>query len=180
MYTLNGGNKRAYNLYCKTRRKLERKWYVVDATDVPLGRLSTVVASSFTWLKIKPTFTPNVDTGDLWGKVIHFDFPPDISPEGMLKGLNSMRALIVRSSTARSSAIGSFQVHFTPHSKRLCIVSAVHGLPILSNVSTRDITSMPLISSGWRSHARCRRNAHDFSSFVASGSQTKDHVRTIL
>lgn len=25
--------------------EVERKWYVVDATDVPLGRLSTVVAS---------------------------------------------------------------------------------------------------------------------------------------
>ena len=25
--------------------QVERKWYVVDATDVPLGRLSAVVAS---------------------------------------------------------------------------------------------------------------------------------------
>ena len=43
--------------------EVERKWYVVDATDVPLGRLSTVVASVLRG-KNKPTFTPNVDTGD--------------------------------------------------------------------------------------------------------------------
>lgn len=40
-----------------------RKWYVVDATDVPLGRLASQVASILRG-KNKPTFTPNVDTGD--------------------------------------------------------------------------------------------------------------------
>ena len=35
--------------------EVERKWYVVDATDVPLGRLSTVVASVLRG-KNKPTF----------------------------------------------------------------------------------------------------------------------------
>jgi large subunit ribosomal protein L13 len=43
--------------------EIERKWYVVDATDVPLGRLSTVVASVLRG-KNKPMFTPHTDTGD--------------------------------------------------------------------------------------------------------------------
>jgi len=43
--------------------EVERKWYVVDATDLPLGRLSAVVASILRG-KNKPTFTPHVDTGD--------------------------------------------------------------------------------------------------------------------
>ena len=43
--------------------EVERKWYVVDATDVPMGRLSSVVASILRG-KNKPTFTPHVDTGD--------------------------------------------------------------------------------------------------------------------
>ena len=38
--------------------QVERKWYVVDATDVPLGRLSAVVASVLRG-KNKPTFTPH-------------------------------------------------------------------------------------------------------------------------
>ena len=40
-----------------------RKWYVVDAEGVPLGRLASRVAAVLRG-KHKPTFTPNVDTGD--------------------------------------------------------------------------------------------------------------------
>lgn len=43
--------------------EVDRKWYVVDATNVPLGRLSATVASILRG-KNKPQFTPNVDTGD--------------------------------------------------------------------------------------------------------------------
>lgn len=43
--------------------EVERKWYVVDATDIPLGRLSAVVAKILRG-KNKPTFTPHADTGD--------------------------------------------------------------------------------------------------------------------
>ena len=42
---------------------VERKWYVVDATGIPLGRLASKVAAVLRG-KNKPTFTPNVDTGD--------------------------------------------------------------------------------------------------------------------
>jgi len=49
--------------YMAKTGEVERKWYVVDATDVPLGRLSTIVASVLRG-KNKPTFTPHVDTGD--------------------------------------------------------------------------------------------------------------------
>ena len=37
-------------------QNVDRKWYVVDATDVPLGRLSAVVASVLRG-KNKPTYT---------------------------------------------------------------------------------------------------------------------------
>jgi large subunit ribosomal protein L13 len=40
-----------------------RKWYVLDATDLPLGRLATRVATVLRG-KHKPTYTPHVDTGD--------------------------------------------------------------------------------------------------------------------
>ena len=40
-----------------------RKWYVVDADGIPLGRLASKVAAILRG-KNKPTFTPNVDTGD--------------------------------------------------------------------------------------------------------------------
>ncbi|AMM91342.1 MULTISPECIES: 50S ribosomal protein L13 [Bacillales] len=43
--------------------EVERKWYVIDAEGKTLGRLSTEVASILRG-KHKPTFTPNIDTGD--------------------------------------------------------------------------------------------------------------------
>ena len=40
---------------------IERKWYVVDATDLTLGRLASEVATVLRG-KNKPTYTPHVDT----------------------------------------------------------------------------------------------------------------------
>ena len=42
---------------------IDRKWYVVDATDKTLGRLSSQIASVLRG-KNKPTYTPSMDTGD--------------------------------------------------------------------------------------------------------------------
>lgn len=42
---------------------IERKWYVVDATDKTLGRLASEVAKVLRG-KNKPIFTPHIDTGD--------------------------------------------------------------------------------------------------------------------
>lgn len=42
---------------------IERKWYVVDAADKPLGRVATEVAVLLRG-KHKATFTPHVDCGD--------------------------------------------------------------------------------------------------------------------
>ena len=49
--------------YMANAQTVERKWYGVDAAGVPLGRLASRVASVLRG-KNKPTFTPNVDTGD--------------------------------------------------------------------------------------------------------------------
>ena len=42
---------------------IDRKWYVVDATDMTLGRLASEVAKVLRG-KNKPIFTPHADTGD--------------------------------------------------------------------------------------------------------------------
>ena len=42
---------------------VERNWYVIDATDMVVGRLATQVATMLRG-KHKPTYTPHVDTGD--------------------------------------------------------------------------------------------------------------------
>ena len=49
--------------YLQKPQDVERKWYVVDAADKPLGRVAATVASILRG-KHLPTFTPNVDCGD--------------------------------------------------------------------------------------------------------------------
>ena len=43
--------------------EVQRKWYIVDAANLPLGRTAAKVADLLRG-KVKPTFTPNVDCGD--------------------------------------------------------------------------------------------------------------------
>ena len=49
--------------YIAKPETVERKWYVIDADGVVLGRLASQVALMLRG-KHKPTFTPHVDTGD--------------------------------------------------------------------------------------------------------------------
>lgn len=49
--------------YMAKAKDVDRKWYVIDATDIALGRLSSAVAKILRG-KNKPTYTPHVDTGD--------------------------------------------------------------------------------------------------------------------
>jgi len=49
--------------YLARPETVERQWYVVDATNRPIGRLAACIARILTG-KHRPTFTPHVDTGD--------------------------------------------------------------------------------------------------------------------
>ena len=51
------------NTFMANGNSVDRKWYVVDASGMSLGRLASQVASILRG-KNKPIFTPNVDTGD--------------------------------------------------------------------------------------------------------------------
>lgn len=49
--------------YMASPSTVERKWYVVDATDQTLGRLTSEIAKILRG-KNKPIYTPHIDTGD--------------------------------------------------------------------------------------------------------------------
>lgn len=49
--------------YMAKANDIQRKWYIIDAADKPLGRVATEVARLLRG-KHKPVFTPHVDTGD--------------------------------------------------------------------------------------------------------------------
>lgn len=55
--------KTANKCFLATHETADRRWYVVDATDQVLGRLAVRIATVLMG-KNKPTYTPNVDTGD--------------------------------------------------------------------------------------------------------------------
>ncbi len=51
------------NSFMQKKEEVVRNWYVIDATDVNLGRLATKAATILRG-KHKPTYTPHVDCGD--------------------------------------------------------------------------------------------------------------------
>ena len=49
--------------YSAKSTDIKRQWYIIDASGKPLGRIAAEAAKLLRG-KHKPTFTPNVDTGD--------------------------------------------------------------------------------------------------------------------
>ena len=49
--------------YMANSKNIERKWYIIDASGKPLGRIAAEAAKILRG-KHKPSFTPHVDTGD--------------------------------------------------------------------------------------------------------------------
>ena len=49
--------------YSVKKSEIERKWYIIDAANKPVGRVATEAAKLLRG-KHKPTYTPNIDTGD--------------------------------------------------------------------------------------------------------------------
>ena len=49
--------------YSIKKSEIERKWYIIDAANKPLGRVATEAAKLLRG-KHKPTYTPNMDAGD--------------------------------------------------------------------------------------------------------------------
>ena len=51
------------NTYMAKCESVDRKWYVIDAAGIPMGRVAAKAAVLLRG-KHKPTFTPHVDCGD--------------------------------------------------------------------------------------------------------------------
>jgi large subunit ribosomal protein L13 len=49
--------------YSKKASEVSHNWILIDASQAPLGRVATVIATRLTG-KYKPTFTPSMDDGD--------------------------------------------------------------------------------------------------------------------
>ncbi|KRM19751.1 trna pseudouridine synthase a [Ligilactobacillus hayakitensis DSM 18933 = JCM 14209] len=112
------------------------------------------------------------------GQVVHFDFPHEMSANGMLRGLNSMLPLDCEVK-ACEIVDKDFHSRFTTHGKRYMyrVARGEFVNPFKRNYTghykfkldvERIKQAMPDVEG-----------THDYSSFVASGSHVKSHVRTI-
>lgn len=59
----NNVNTLSYRTKTVSPKEVARKWYLVDAENQTLGRISSEIAKILQG-KNKPTYTPNIDTGD--------------------------------------------------------------------------------------------------------------------
>lgn len=112
------------------------------------------------------------------GQVVHFDFPHEMTAENMLNALNSLLPLdcvVVRSEIVPDT----FHARYTTHGKRyLYRVSQGHFVDPFKRNYTGHY-KYPVDIEKIKAALPDVVGTHDFSSFVASGSQTKNHVRTI-
>lgn len=49
--------------YSQKPSEISREWFLVDAAELPLGRIATIIADKLIG-KSKPTYTPHMDAGD--------------------------------------------------------------------------------------------------------------------
>ena len=49
--------------YSQKSADISREWFLVDASELPLGRIATIIADKLIG-KNKPTYTPHIDNGD--------------------------------------------------------------------------------------------------------------------
>ncbi|GBG95679.1 tRNA pseudouridine synthase A [Ligilactobacillus salitolerans] len=112
------------------------------------------------------------------GQVAHFDFPHDMAGDAMLRGLNSMLPLDLEI-VACEIVEPTFHARYQAHAKRYMYrVSRSWFMDPFKRFYTGHY-KYPLDVQRIREAIPDLVGTHDFSSFVASGSQTKSHVRTI-
>ncbi len=112
------------------------------------------------------------------GQVAHFDFPHDMPADAMLRGLNSMLPLDIEIVGCKI-VTQDFHARYEAHAKRYMYrVSRSWFIDPFKRFYTGHY-KYPLDITRIQSALPDIVGTHDFSSFVASGSQTKSHVRTI-
>lgn len=52
-----------FKTYSTKQKEIEKNWYIIDASDLVVGRLASVIAKMLRG-KHKPSFTPHMDCGD--------------------------------------------------------------------------------------------------------------------
>lgn len=148
-YALTGANRtetKATNVRTYTPKPgdVQRDWYVIDATDVVLGRLATHVATLLRG-KHKPTFAPHVDGGD---------FVVVINAEKVaLTGNKREQKLAYRHSGYPGGLRAVKYAELLEKSPEKAIIKAVRGMLPKNSLAAGQLTKLKVYSGSEHPHA---------------------------
>jgi large subunit ribosomal protein L13 len=125
------------------KEDIDRKWYVVDASTMPLGRLASHIAKILIG-KHKPTYTPHVDNGD-FVIVINAD-------KVVTTGKKSEQKTYFRHSMYPGGAkITSFKMMMEKHPERI-IQHAVSGMLPKNKMRKRRMKRLRVFTGAEHNH----------------------------
>lgn len=124
--------------------EVERKWHVIDATGIKVGRLATHVATILRG-KNKPIFSPNVDTGD-FVVVINTD-------KAQLSGNKINSKKYFRHSRFFGSLKEKTAAQMQAEDSTFIIHEAVRGMLPTNKLSRQVINKLKLYTGGEHPHA---------------------------
>jgi large subunit ribosomal protein L13 len=123
---------------------VERRWHVIDATDVVLGRLATQVATLLRG-KHKPTFAPHVDTGD-FVIVINAD-------KVVLTGNKAAQKLAYRHSGFPGGLSSVPYTELLAKNPERAVEKAIRGMLPKNSLARKQLTKLKVYSGSVHPHA---------------------------
>lgn len=124
--------------------EITREWYVIDATDVVLGRLASHVATLLRG-KHKPTFAPHVDMGD-FVIVINAD-------KVVLTGSKSQQKMDYRHSGFPGGLRSTSYTELLAENPRRAVEKAVKGMIPHNKLGRQQITKLKVYAGATHPHA---------------------------
>ncbi len=139
--------------YSAKTSEMSRRWFVVDATDVPLGRLASRVASVLRG-KHRPEFTPHADAGD-FVVVVNAD-------KVRLTGAKLEQKHAYRHSGAPGGLKAESYRHLLTRRPDFAIEKAVRGMLPKTSLGRRMVKKLKVYAGGTHPHAAQKPEAMAF------------------
>lgn len=140
--------------YSPKASEIERRWYVVDAAGVPLGRLATAVARLLTG-KHKPTYARHLDTGDF---VIVIN-----AAETVLTGRKEDQKVYYRTSGRPGGLKQETAGHLRRRRPERLIEMAVRGMLPKNRLGRRQATKLKVFAGGEHNHQAQQPETYDLA-----------------
>lgn len=137
--------------YSQKPSDVSRKWYVLDASSAPLGRLATTAASLLIG-KNKPSYTPHVDGGD---------FVIIINADSLVATGNKKETKIYHDYSGYPSGLRSRKLKDTPSTES--VYRAVRGMLPVNKLRAGRLHRLKIYSDSEHNHAAQKPEGYQIS-----------------